>query len=62
METWCVYMMEYYMCVQLLNHAQLFVRLMSECMDCNPPGSSVLGISQARILEWVALPSSEESS
>ena len=21
-------------------------------MDCSPPGSSVLGISQARILEW----------
>ena len=26
-------------------------------MDCGPPGSSVHGISQARILEWVALPS-----
>ena len=24
-------------------------------MDCSPPGSSVLGIFQARILEWVAL-------
>jgi len=24
-------------------------------MDCNPPGSSVHGISQARILEWVAI-------
>ena len=23
-------------------------------MDCSPPGSSVLGISQARILEWFA--------
>ena len=23
-------------------------------MDCSPPGSSVYGISQARILEWVA--------
>ena len=23
-------------------------------MDCSPPGSSVLGISQARIPEWVA--------
>ena len=23
-------------------------------MDCSPPGSSVLGILQARILEWVA--------
>ena len=25
-------------------------------MDCNPPGSCVHGISQARILEWVAKP------
>ena len=24
-------------------------------MDCNPPGSSVHGILQARILEWVAI-------
>ena len=27
-------------------------------MDCSPPGSSVHGISQARILEWAAMPSS----
>ena len=26
-------------------------------MNCSPPGSSVHGISQARILEWVAIPS-----
>ena len=26
-------------------------------MDCNPPGSSVYGILQARIREWVAIPS-----
>ena len=31
-------------------------------MDCNPPGSSVHGILQARILEWVAIPSSRGSS
>ena len=24
-------------------------------MNCSPPGSSVHGISQARILEWVAI-------
>ena len=24
-------------------------------MDCSPPGSSVRGILQARILEWVAI-------
>ena len=31
-------------------------------MDCSPPGSSVYGILQARILEWVAMPSSRGSS
>ena len=31
-------------------------------VDCSPPGSSVRGIFQARILEWVALPSSRGSS
>ena len=28
-------------------------------MDCGPPGSSVQGILQARILEWVAIPFSK---
>ena len=27
-------------------------------VDCSPPGSSVHGIFQARVLEWVAMPSS----
>ena len=31
-------------------------------MDCSPPGSSVHGILQVRILEWVAMPSSRGSS
>ena len=31
-------------------------------MDCSPPGSSVQGILQARILERVAMPSSRGSS
>ena len=31
-------------------------------MDCSPPGSSVHGILQARILEWTAMPSSRGSS
>ena len=30
--------------------------------DCSPPGSSVYGIFPARILEWVAMPSSKTSS
>ena len=31
-------------------------------MDCSPPGSSVHGILQGRILEWVAMPFSKGSS
>jgi len=31
-------------------------------MDCSSPGSSVHGISQARILEWVAISFSRGSS
>ena len=31
-------------------------------MDCRPPGSSVYGISQARILEWVVIFFSRGSS
>ena len=31
-------------------------------MDCSPPGSSVHGVLQARIREWVAMPSSRGSS
>ena len=31
-------------------------------MDCSPPGSSVLGISPPRVLEWVAISSCKESS
>ena len=34
------------------------VRLSCDPVDCSPPGSSVRGISQARILEWVAISSS----
>ena len=33
-----------------------------DAMDCSPPGSSVHGILQARILEWVAMSSSRGSS
>ena len=36
--------------------AQLCLTL-CDSMNCSPPGSSVHGILQARILEWVAMPS-----
>ena len=42
-------------CVQLL-------QMLCNCMDCRPPGASVHGISQARILECVAISSSRGSS
>ena len=45
------------LCAQLLICAQLF-----DPMDCSPPCSSVHGISQARILERVAISSSKGSS
>ena len=38
------------------------VRLFCNPVDCNPPGSSVHGILQARILEWVAISFSRGSS
>ena len=39
--------------------AKLFQSCLTLCdpMDCSPPGSSVHWISQARILEWVSIPS-----
>ena len=41
-------------------HAQLLPLFLTLCdpMGCGPPGSSVYGILQARILEWAARPSS----
>ena len=41
--------------------AQLCLTL-CDPMGCSPPGSSVHGISQARILEWVGICSSKGSS
>ena len=37
---------------------------MSVCdpMDCSLPGSSIHGILQARILEWVAIPFSRDQT
>ena len=47
-----------YVCECMLSHVLLFFNP----MDGNPPGSSVHGILQARILEWVASPFSRGSS
>ena len=44
-------------CTHVLSHS-----VVSDCdpMDCSLPGSSVHGILQARILEWLAVSSSSE--
>ena len=36
--------------------------ILCDLMDYSPPGSSDHGILQARVLEWVAIPFSRESS
>ena len=36
--------------------------ILCDPVNCSPPGSSVHGILQARVLEWVAMPSSKGSS
>ena len=46
------------MCAKSL---QVYLTL-SDPMDCSLPGSSVYGILQARILDWVAISLSRESS
>ena len=46
-----------YLCVWVTQYSLSLCHL----MDCGPPGSSVHGIFQARILEWVVIPISRES-
>ena len=43
-------------CAYVLGHVQLFF----DPMDCSPPGSSVYGICQARLLEWIVIPFGQE--
>ena len=54
-------MKETYVSVYMCVHAQLDPTL-CDPMDCSLRGSSVPGILQPRILEWVAIPLSRESS
>ena len=44
----------------LLCLATLLCPVFHDPMDCSPPGPSVRGISQAGILEWVAIPFSRD--
>ena len=43
----CIYIVRH-MCMDFMEH-------MGDPVDCSPPGSSVHGILQARILEWVTI-------
>ena len=53
---------------EVAEHACVCVLVARSCLtlcdpvNCSPPGSSVLGILQARILEWVAVPFSRGAS
>ena len=59
---WSLVAVEEPMCACV--HAEMLQLCPTVCspVDCNPPGSSVLGILQARVLEWVAIPFSRGSS
>ena len=56
-ETWCQKSF-------ILKYAKSLQSSMTLCdlMSYSPPGSSIHGILQVRILEWIAVPSSRGSS
>ena len=54
----CLY---FFLCVRVCSVTQLCLTL-CDPRDCSPPGSSVHGILQVRILEWTAISSSRGSS
>ena len=55
-----------YVCVCVYTYLVAVVQSLSQVyfvtLDYSPPGSSVNGILQARILEWVTISSSRRSS
>ena len=50
------------LCVFRMNVFTQSCPTLCDPMDCSPPGSSVYGIFQARVLEWVAISFSRGSS
>ena len=56
---WCVRSM---CCVLCCAQSPQSCPTLCDPVDCSPPGYSVHGISQARILEWVVVPSFRRSS
>ena len=68
---WCVYVWERVcvyvcvcerVCVYVCGLVAQSCPTLCNSMDCSPPGSSVYGISQARILQWVVISFSKGSS
>ena len=55
----CIYMVFHLLVDRVLNRTAC--PTLCDPMDCSPPGSSVQGILQARILDRVAMPSSRGS-
>ena len=49
-------------CIKVKSEGEALSRALSDPMDCRPPGSSVHGIFQARVLEWVAIAFSEKNT
>ena len=49
-------------CMKVKSHSEVAQSCptLSDPMDCSPPGSSVLGIFQARVLEWGAIAFSDK--
>ena len=63
-EQWyyCIWLRLIFPCHMLVLSRFSNVLTLFDPTDCSPPGSSVHGILQARILVWVAMPSSWGSS
>ena len=51
-----------YMCVCVYESVSQSCPTLCDHIDCSPPGSSLHGILQAKILEWVAIFFSRKSS
>ena len=54
-------MVQLYVCMCVCSVGQL-CHILCDPMDCSPPDSLISGISQARVLEWVAISSSRHLS
>ena len=59
---WVTKQQQFYLCVLACVLSHFCHVWLCDPMDCSPPGSSVHGILQTRILEWVAIPFAKGSS